>query len=169
MKHPKRGTRYSQADRERARALLQQGYSPTEVARRIGCALSTLKNWATFNNWDVPDGTFHQTLTHDPELIARARALAEGPTKPTRLQVARTLGLPYNTITTWSRLGNWQWARNHQRDPHAGLNCATCKRPNRHLCSQHHLACEKPILVLDQPEDRLWARNGGRAAIEEAY
>ena len=140
--------------------LIKQGYNGTYISNETGVSRSTIYHWRTSLGW--PDlgkrGRKVRPGGIPRELWPRILALRDQ--GMTRHGVSYTLHVCYNTLNVLIRKQGWDWPR----AVHRVRGCEGC--PDRPKCSQHHCACERPILVVDQPEE---ARNGGRRAMAEAY
>jgi len=140
--------------------LIRQGYNGSYICRETGVSRPTILRWRLRYDW--PDlGKRGRKV--NPGGIPRElwpRILELRDRDMTRQDVSYTLQIGYNTLNVLIRQQGWAWPR----AVHRVRECEGC--PDRPKCSQHHCACERPILVMDQPEE---AQNGGRRAMAEAY
>ena len=147
---------YTQADQELAEELVAEGHSYADVGRKIGAPTNTIAAWVAKHGWFKPPSP-SQYSKADKE---RARQMVED--GHSLREAARTIGCSHQSIRSWLGL-----ASSGRRNTYG--NCDRCSHPDRGECSSRWCACEVEIEVLGQSEDKLWARNGGRAALEMAY
>ena len=145
---------YTQADQELAEELVAAGHSYADVGRKIGAPTNTIAAWVAKNGWFKPPVP-SQYSKADKE---RARQMVED--GHSLRGAARIIGCSKKSIRNW--MGD-----DVQRRPYG--SCDRCSHPDRAECSPRWCACEVEIEVLGQPEDKLWARNGGREVWEWAY
>jgi len=150
-------------DKRRVLELIRQGYNGSYICRETGVSRPTILRWRLKYDWPALGNRGRTVRAGGIPRELWPRILELRDEGMTRQDVSYTLQISYNTLNVLIRQRGWDWPR----AVHRVRECDGCKE--RHLCSQYHCACELPILVLDQPEDALWARNGGRRAMAEAY
>ena len=161
--------RYTRQDIAAAEQMVEQGWCCKVTCERLGIPVATMRTWSRRYGWEWGKRGVVRSNGIPPDVLEQAKEMAgEG---MSRNEVSRLLGVKYSTLTSAAQREGWNWpaAYNNGSASNAPSDCVDCEHPQRAECSQHHCACEKPIRVLNWPEDALWSQNGGRQAAEVAY
>ena len=128
-----RPSKHSMEDRERVRELAV-GRTVREVSEITGIGASLLRNWS--HRYGIEFVSHSAGCPPRSEKALRAKELLDAGNAVPR--VALILGIRNSTLRNWGTRYDWDI----QEPRSAGVNCDTCKHPQKHLCSQFWCACE---------------------------